>query len=96
MELTKNAIMQNAYTNYIRSDYHSLYQCYGSYSAKKESALNYCYELYNKYNGSDFKIISFNTFQFSVGFEGVYNGRKAFFYITRSYDRVIYLEDIYK
>jgi hypothetical protein len=53
----------------------------------------YCMDLMKDHNGHGLKILSFNLFHFSVGFYGEMNGKKAFFYITKSYDRFFYLED---
>lgn len=68
---------------------------YGRCSYQKEHAWNYCYNLYRKLQGWDFKIISFNTFQFSVGFY-FYSTELhniCFAYITKAHDRFCQLYD---
>lgn len=76
---------------YNESNLYSLSNCYLKASDNKESAYDYCVNLMQKYNGENLRIISYNTFSFSAGFIGEYNGKRAFFYITKDYDRYIYI-----
>lgn len=93
MTITKNQTIKNAYARYLNENgYFSLRECYKTYSYAKEKALNYCYDLMKKYNGYGGFIISYNIFNFTFGFIGEYEGKKAFFYITKDYDRVLILE----
>lgn len=83
-----NKQMQGAINSHKMSNTYSLSDCYNSYSYAKERAYNYCRNLYNEYNGYDFKIISYNTNQFSVGFYCDFDDKTNFVYITKSYDRM--------
>ena len=74
---------------YSQSNLYSLNQCYLKHSNAKNNAFSYCLNLMRKYKGTDLRILSYNTFHFSVGFIGEYEGQKAFFYITPNYDRYI-------
>ena len=47
----------------------TLHDVYGRYSVAKQNAYNYCRELCNKENGSNFHITSYNTFGFTVAWE---------------------------
>ena len=96
MTHAKTQALKRAYISYLASTYRSLNDCYVNASGEKHTAFDYCLHLENKYNGENLKIISFNTFSFSVGFVGFINDRKAFFYITRDHDRYIYLDEIAK
>ena len=46
-----------------------LWQVYGKASRKKEAAWDWCYELYISEGGTNWRIISHNTFTFSVAWE---------------------------
>jgi hypothetical protein len=89
---TKN--IKNAYNQYKRSHTTELWQCYDRFSYNKERAMEYCKKLVAKYNGYTGKIIGHNCMVFSFGFVGEYDNRPAFFYITRDYDRYIYLDEL--
>ena len=84
--------MRQNYALLQRTSATSLRDVYNSWSYNKEKAYNYCRELYSKYNGENFRILSANTFAFSVGFIGTIDGQKAFFYITKSDDRYMLLD----
>lgn len=87
--------MRDKYIEFLATPYQSLRHCYTSYSYAKEQAFNYCIELCNKYNcKANYTIMGYNTMTFSFGFTGEINGKEAFFYITKSYDRFIYLDEI--
>lgn len=95
MELVRlNKQMQGAMRMHKMSNTYSLYDCYNSHSYAKERAYNYCCNLYSKLNGYDFKIISYNTNQFSVGFyyKNENDNTTRFVYITKSYDRECIIE----
>ena len=51
---------------YNRSDIYSLNQAYGRPSTEKTRADYFCREQMQKEGGHGYKIISYNTFQFSV------------------------------
>ena len=93
MEKTKNNQIKSAYASYKYADATSLSDVYTTWSGKKEKAYRYCRDLFAEYEGENFRIIGANVNTFSVGFIGKYEGKKAFFYITKSYDRVMILED---
>lgn len=88
----KRKFMYEKMREYKQSKLYNLYSCYNTVSDSKESAYDYCLRLMDKYNGTDLRIIGYNTFTFSVGFIGEYEGRKAFFYITADYDRFMYID----
>ena len=71
--------------SYEGSDYTRLRQVYGSYSFAKECAEYKCLQSMNDMGGSDFRIISHNTFGFSCAYivdRG--NGTKALIIHTPS------------
>lgn len=86
--------IKNAYNTYLRSTDYSLSDCYSNYSSKKEKAFDYCKSLAKDYNGKAVKIIGHSCHIFSVGFLCTVDNRPAFAYITPSYDRYIYLDEI--
>lgn len=83
-----------AYQRYNMSDDMQLRDVYGRWSDKKERAYNYCRELMLKYDGNGFRIISANTFMFTVGFEFPHpeTGEPMFAYITPDYNRCAVIE----
>lgn len=86
--------LDGAYQRYNMSDDMQLRDVYGRWSDKKERAYNYCVELMRKYNGYDLRIISSNTFMFTVGFEFPHpeTGETMFAYITPDYNRCAIIE----
>ena len=64
---TKKAEQMLARANY--NEGYTLHEVYGNYSRAKENAYNYCLGLCYKENGYNFRIISHNTFSFSVAWE---------------------------
>ncbi len=82
------------YKHYLQSSYYNLYDCYNQPSYYKIQALEYCKKLMKKYNGKSLKIIGYNSQTFSVGFVGEIDNKEAFFYITRDYDRYIFIDDL--
>lgn len=94
MKHTNTAQIKRAYCEYLKSPNWRLWHCYERYSESKEAAYEYCLDLVHRYNGGTYRIIGFNSMTFSFGFVGEINGKEAFFYITKSYDRFIYLDEI--
>lgn len=94
MTHTTQKAIKTAYNEYLKSDRYFLTDCYDRMSEAKRNAWRYCEKLFIDYGSGIIKILGFNTFQFSVGFVGWMGDRKAFFYITRDYDRYIYLDEI--
>lgn len=90
----KRKFMKGVFKCYLMSNTYRLRDVYKSYSFYKERAFEYCRDLVAKYNGTQGKIINFNSNVFTYGFIGEIEGKQAFFYITRDYDRYIYLEDL--
>lgn len=94
MTKTNNKQIKGAYRQYRESGLYTLYDCYNNFSYYKMKAFKYCRELIKQYNGYQGRIISYNIFSFTYGFIGEVEGKKAFIYITKDYDRFIYLDDI--
>lgn len=87
--------IKDAYARFLNSDLYTLRHCYNRPSENKQRAFDYCVDLWRKYDGQQARIIGYNTTQFSFGFIGSFDGnRPAFFYVTRDYDRYIYLDEI--
>lgn len=74
------------YDAYKRSTSYELYDVYGSYSAAKARAGEYCKDLMNQFNGRGLKVISANGFQFTAGFMFEEDGKTMFMYISKNYD----------
>lgn len=84
----------HAYSN-RRWTYNSIWSAYGKPSEAKCRAWNYCRELCDKLGGHDLIISSKNTMVFSVCFKfETEDGKPAFAYITRDYDRFCYADSI--
>lgn len=94
MTHTTTKVIKNAYNSYIKSNLCTLSDCYRNASYNKQCAYDYCLSLMLKYNGQAGCIIGYNCMVFSFGFIGEIYGRQAFFYITRDYDRYIYLDEL--
>jgi ERCC4-type nuclease len=100
MTHVKTNQIKNAYNKYDNSYNYCLFDCYNKYSSNKEDAFNYCRKLLIDYDGSGLKIISFNSHYFSAGFiadmadQKTGKIKKAFIYITKNYDRYIFLDEI--
>lgn len=83
-----NKRFSRAYRAYCNSNMTNLYDLYKQPSTYKFRAYNYCRDMYNNYNGYDFRIIGGNCQAFSVGFKYKNkNGKEMFVYITKDYDR---------
>ena len=74
------------YDAYQRSTSYELYDVYGTYSAAKAKAWDYCKELMYKFNGYGLKVISANGYQFTAGFMFEEDGKTMFMYISKSHD----------
>ena len=96
MTHTKAKVIKNAYTTHNRVPMRRLEECYKVPSHYKRMAMDRCLFLMEEYNGAwcSGKIIGYNSQVFSFGFIGEMNGKPAFFYITRDYDRYIYLDEL--
>lgn len=94
MTHTTNKTIKGAYEKYERSRLYTLDDCYSSYSAAKENAMDYCVNLFIDHDGAEMKIIGYNSMTFSVGFMGIVDGKSAFIYITKDYDRYIFLDEL--
>jgi len=76
------------YSNYLRAIATELSQVYGSHSAAKDAAMQYCKELQYNLGGHDGRICSANSFQFSYAFRYVNeSGKDCLAYITRDNNR---------
>lgn len=62
----------------------TLSDVYSSYSLEKEMAFDWCRQRMYEMNGCSLRIMSFNTFQFTVGFLGTYKGRDGLVVETAS------------
>lgn len=60
---------ERAYLRWLNSGYTELFDCYNSYSRKKEEAFRYCEELRDSFDGLGLRITSFNTNIFTVAFK---------------------------
>lgn len=92
MKLNKQ--MQQAIKKHEMSNVYTLRDCYKMYSYAKEKAYKYCKDLQAKYNGYNFKIISYNIMTFSAGFyyKNENDNTTRFVYITKTYDRECIVE----
>ena len=77
-----------------RSDKYRLYDCYTSVSSAKLKAEERCMRLMYELQGYDFKIIGYNSMQFSAGFIYELDGKEVFMYITKTYDRSYLVADL--
>ena len=94
MTHTTAKVIKNAYNAYLNSNDCTLFDCYKNASYYKQRAYDYCLSLVQKYNGQAWCITGYNSQVFSFGFIGEIDGKAAFFYITRDYDRYIYLDEL--
>ena len=93
MILCKKEKLNEYYKKYLNCYKFTLFDCYINPSYTKISIFeNIKMYLSNNFNCHNFKILSYNSSMFTVGCLGVYNGKNAFFYITKDYDRVMYLD----
>lgn len=80
----KRSILSGDYRNYSR-----LSECYNSYSNAKADAFNYCRRMCYALGGSNLRIVSYNTFFFSVKFEFTHpdTGALCTAYITPNHNK---------
>lgn len=76
------------YRRMLISDARELSDVYADCSDAKRKAYEYCLKLFEKYHGTNFRIVGHNCMTFTVAFEGVMpeTGEVGIFVITRSYD----------
>lgn len=76
------------YDTYMRSSMCSIFDAYGKPSAAKVNAWNYCQALCDECGGYGLRVINYNTFTFTAGFEtiDIDTGVVQFTYITPNYD----------
>ena len=84
---------QRAYRAFLRSSTYTLDEAYGRYSKAKANAYEYCQAREREFEAYDGCITGANTCQFSYAFTGMFEGKRYFVYITKSYDYAIALED---
>lgn len=99
----KTKQIKSAYQEFLKSNMYELRHLYNNYSVHKENAFDYCQQLFHKYY-SDYndtlRILGGNCMTFSVGFTGEIPDektgeiKKAFFYITKNYDRYILIDEL--
>lgn len=80
--------LDDMYQRYNHSADTQLEDVYGRYSDKKARAYAYCRNLMSKYDGYDFRIISYNTYMFTCGFKfrDPATDELTFAYITPTYN----------
>ena len=97
MIITNNKQIKGAFYSYVHGvPARSLDEVYCNYSNAKRRAWIYCEDLMKEYEGSDMRILSYNSQAFTIGFIGYVNGLKHFFYITKDYNRAMPLEKLDK
>lgn len=82
--------IKSAYERHQNSRLYELNDCYKNPSTNKFDVFAIHRDIMRQYEGFDFRIISYNTFVFTVGFFGYINNRLNFFYITP--DHIRYME----
>ena len=85
----RRAMAISAYNRYLKSNYHNLSDCYGTYSCRKAQAWDFCKYLMMENDGWNLRIISKNGWQFTAGFMFEKNGHTCFMYITKSFHQSI-------
>lgn len=97
MTHTNNKMMRTKATDFLTHRYPvSLEECYKDYSYSKGSAYGYCMRLANEYNADKIGITGHNCMTFTFCFTGEEptTHRKIFAFITKDYDRFIYLDEV--
>lgn len=94
MIISKSKRIYSKFIDYIATNNDdSLYCVYENPSAEKQYAMRRLKQrLINQYNCKDFKVLSGNSWTYTVGCIGEYKGKKSFFYITKCKDYVMVLE----
>ena len=97
LQHTNTKHIKRAYEEWKRRGYCTIYDCYANPSTDKRNAWGRCCYLALCFSGYTYttpRVIGYNSKTFSVGFLGEIEGKPAFFYITKTYDRYIYLDEI--
>lgn len=94
MTHTKNRQIKRAFEDWKKATATELWHVYGRFSQAKVNAMEYCKSLMEKHNGYGLRIVSHNLNVFTVGFLGEIDGKEAFFYITRDYDRFATVDEL--
>lgn len=84
---------RSVYRDYVSSFIYDLHDSYGAYSKEKEDAFKYCKARQGDFNSYDGAIVSYNRYMFTFAFTGLFEGKRYFIYITKSYDYAIPCED---
>lgn len=92
-----NNRQKGIYERYKNSYRRNLYDCYERFSKNKIHAYENCKRYMEKYDGYDFRIISFNSHIFTVGFKFMDNkGTEFLMYITPSKEEKFIIEEDYE
>lgn len=94
MTHTNSTAIRNAYSAYLRSDMTDIYHAYAKPSTAKFNAWLYCHNLMMEADGRCLRVIGYNTCTFSAGFIGTVDGKMAFVWITKTYERYAYLDEL--
>ena len=89
--MTNEAMARANIKKYERSTARTLSDVYKSFSDAKWFAYDYCLNLMDEYDGFDLRIISANTFIFTVGFRFIdpETGVVKFMYITPEHNTIV-------
>lgn len=94
MTHTTNKQIKCAYKRFLTSTHTELLDCYARPSKAKYEAFRRCISLARLFNYNRHRILAYNSNTFSFGFTGVIDNKPAFFYITKDYDRYIFLDEL--
>lgn len=94
MTYTKSKIIKSAYQQFLSSQKTQLSDCYANPTKAKREAFDRCIRLCYLHNYDRYRILGYNTNTFSFGFTGLLGNKPAFFYITKEYDRCIFLDEL--
>jgi hypothetical protein len=94
MTHTRTQQIKRAFEDWKKSNDTELWHVYGRFSYAKNRAFEYCEHQKQMFSGYGLKIISHNTFSFSVGFIGIIDNKEAFIYITKDNDRYIFINEL--
>lgn len=88
MQKLSHSRARNYYRLLCNSDARDLSDVYKNCSYAKRCAYEYCLKLFEKYHGTNFRLVGHNCMTFTVAFEGVMpdTGEVGIFVITRGYD----------
>ena len=91
---TKAQNIKDAFSAYSRNETRNLWQAYANPSFAKEWAWTRCARLMVDMGGHGLSVIGCNSMTFSAGFVCEIDGKPAFVWITKGYDRYIHLDEI--